>query len=383
MTTPKRHRPRGEGSIYRTAAGRWRGALVVTDPDDGTRRRRVVSGRTQAEVRERMAELKRNVAAGAKPGDPRTLAAYVETWLPALRQRVRPASYRAHERDLRLHVLPVLGSIPLAALTPTGVERMTAGMIAQGLSPTTARGARTVLRLVLRDAERDGLVTRNVAALARPPRVERHVFTILTADETRKLIEGTADDELGPVFVVAAVSGMRQGEILGLRWEDVDLDGATLTVARAITRGGDGGLVLTEPKTARSRRTLDLAPVAVGALRRQKARQEADRLAHAAIWQDVHGLVFTDQIGRPLWGSHVSAGLTAALARLGLPHIRFHDLRHGAASMMLSAGLPLQVVSETLGHSGISITADVYGHLDRGQRRQAAEVMERAIGGGS
>jgi len=385
-TTPKRRRLRGDGALFEDTSGRWRGAIVVTDPDTGIRVRHTVSGRTMAVARERLDKLRRDLGQGIglKPGRPKTLAAYVAVWLPSLRQRVRPSTWRSHEQYLRSYILPAIGAAALAQLTPTSVERMTAAMIGRGLSPTTARGARTTLRMILRDAERDGVVARNVAALARPPRLVRHELQVLTADETRRLLDGTAGDDLGPLFTVAAVTGLRQGEILGLRWQDVDLVGGapTLTVNRSLARTADG-YELAEPKTARSRRTLDLAPVAVAALRRQRTRQKAARLAAGDLWQDTRHLVFTDQLGRALRGANVTHTFSDALARLGLPHVRFHDLRHGAASMLLAQGVPLKVVSETLGHSGIAVTADTYAHLDRAQRREAADAIERAIGGAS
>lgn len=383
-TTAKRRRPRGEGSLYKDASGRWRAAIIVADPDTGARLRRVVSGRTQAEARERLKKLRQDLekGIGVKPGQPRTLAAYVEPWLSALRPRVRPSTWIAHERYVRLYVLPVLGDVPLARLVPTSVERMTAAMIARGLSPTTARGARTTLRMILRDAERDGIVARNVAALARPPRIERHELRVLTAAETRRLLEGTVDDDFGPLFTLAATTGLRLGEVLGLRWSDVDVVGSLLTVTRSLARTANG-FDLAEPKTSRSRRTLDLAAVAVAALRRQHVRQKEARLAAGDLWQDTHNLVFTDEIGRLLVGSRVSHVFSVTLARLGLPHVRFHDLRHGAASLLLAQGVSLKVVSETLGHAGIQVTADTYAHLTSEQRRHAADAIERAIGGES
>jgi integrase len=285
-TTPKRRRSRGDGALFQDTSGRWRGAIVVTDPDTGARIRRAVSGRTQAAVRDRLRELQRDLekGIGVKPGQPKTLTAYVAAWLPALRPRVRPSTWRSHEQYLRLYILPALGGLPLARLMPTSVERMTAAMIGRGLSPTTARGARTTLRMILRDAERDGIVARNVAALARPPRLVRHELRVLSAAETRRFLEGTADDPFGPLFAVAATTGLRQGEVLGLRWSDVELGGSspTLTVSRSLARATDG-FELAEPKTSRSRRTLDLAPVAVAALRRQRVRQKEAR------WHDRGG----------------------------------------------------------------------------------------------
>lgn len=397
---PKRRRPRGEGSIYQTADGRWRAAIVATDPETGQKVRRVVSGRTQAEVRDRLRNLRRDVEHGAvAPGKPKTVASYITTWLPALRGRVRPTTWRYHESLIRLRILPELGSIPLADLTPTRIEKWTAAIIAgtgpkvarrgespaplPPASPTTARGARGTLRMILRDAERDRLVARNAAALARPPRGVRHELRVLTAVETRRLVDGTAEDALGPLYALAALTGLRQGEVLGLRWSDLELDSPepTVTIRRAYARSGTGGWADAETKTSRSRRTLDLPAAAAAALRRQRTRQKEARLAAGTMWQDTVGAVFTDPIGRRITGAAVTHRFSRDLDRLGLPHVRFHDLRHGAASLMLAGGVPLKVVSETLGHTGIAITADTYAHLDRAQRREAADAMERAIGG--
>jgi len=384
-TAPRRRRPRGEGSIYETKSGRWRGAIVVTDPDTGASVRRVTSGRDYDEALERLRKLRDSVERGdVTPGGARTVAAYAQTWLPALRHRVRESTWRGHEINLRLYVLPVVGKTKLRALTPVAVERMTGGMLQRGLAPLTARGARGTLRMLLRDAERDGLVVRNAAALARPPRVERHELRVLTAAETRRFLEGTADDALGPLFALAATTGMRQGEILGLRWTDIDLDvpTPTLTVRRSLARSVSGWADA-ETKTSRSRRTLELPPMAAAALRRQRAWQEEERPASGDGWQDAADTVFTDATGRRVLGRAVAEAFTRALARLALPAVRFHDLRHGAASLMLAEGVPLAVISRTLGHATISITADVYSHLTRELRRDAAHAMDRALGDGS
>ena len=386
-TKPRRPREvRGDGSIYETASGRWRGAVVVTDPTTGLKDRRVVSAPTFELARDRLADLKRDVANGvAAKGAAKTLNAYTEqTWLPGVRLRVRPSTARAHEQHLRDYILPTFGALKLREITPSGVERMMGMILKKGRSASTARAVRTTLGQVLHDAQRDGLIARNVASLARPPRAERHELQILTAEETHRMIEGSADDRLGPLFCLAATTGLRLGELLGLAWTDLDLDGAqpTLTVRRSLARAEGRNLyALAEPKTNRSRRTIELGPTAARALRRQKARQAADQLAAGDVWQDVgEARYFRDPIGRPLAPWAVTKGFTAALKRLGLPHVRFHDLRHGAASLLLSQGVPLRLVSEQLGHSSIAITGDVYSHIDREQKRAAADALERAIG---
>jgi len=370
--------------MYRAADGRWHAAIVSTDPATGLRTRKVVSGRTMAIVRDRMADLRRQLEATGRPTSKTTIAEFLTPWLEAERGRIRAATWRGRELHVRSYILPAIGSLALADLRPTDVERMTASVIARGRSGVSARHARATLRRALADAERDGLVMRNVAALSRPPKIERHEIRVLSADETRTLLEGSEDDEYGPLYAVAATTGLRQGEILGLAWSDLDgLDGhsPTLTVRHSLARTATGW-GLAEPKTRRSRRSLELGATAARALRRQRTRQKEARLAVADLWQNADDLVFTDRIGRPLVGTDVTYRFGLALSRLGLPRVRFHDLRHGVASLLLAQGVPLKLVSEQLGHSTISITADTYAHLDREQRRAASDAIERAIAGG-
>jgi integrase len=381
---------RGEGSIYQTtdAQGRvrYRGAVVVRDPATGLKARRVVSAPTFELAEDRLAKLKNAIASGAgAKGSSKTLSTFVEqTWLPDVGLRVRPSTAQAHAQHFRDYIQPALGALRLREIAPSAVERLMASMLRQGKSASTAKAVRTTLGQILHDAQRDGLVLRNAASLARPPRVERHELRILTAEETRKLLDGTADDPLGPLYATAATTGLRLGELLGLSWPDVELDGPrpSLTVRRSLAKAeAKNAYTLAEPKTNRSRRTIELGSTVVRALKRQKARQAADKLAIGPdLWQNVDQLIFTDEAGRPLHPWAVSKGFAAALERLGLPHVRFHDLRHGVASLLLAQGVPLRLVSEQLGHSSIAITGDIYSHIDREQKRAAADALERAIG---
>jgi integrase len=241
-----------------------------------------------------------------------------------------------------------------------------------------------ILRRALADALRDGLVARNVAALARPPRVTARTIEpgrdYLDADALRALLAASALHPIGPLVVVAATTGLRQGELLGLAWDDVDAGAGTLTVRRALARAWDGGYALAAPKTARSRRTIHLPAAALAALERQRSRQATAREAAGTAWQDRDGLIFTNSIGRPLDPSAVVRDFHQLLEAAGLPRVPFHGLRHSTATALLGAGVPLRVVSDLLGHSGIGITADVYGHVERALRREAADAMDRALG---
>jgi integrase len=376
MAVSHTRRSNGEGSVYRTAEGRWRAALFLSHPDGERRIRRVVSGRSRAEVVRKLEALRREGAAGFASGE--TTGEYLGSWVEAIQPRLRPATHREYARHVRAYFAP-LADVPLTGLTPGHVERLMAGLLQRGLSAQTVAHARATLRRALHDAQRDGLVSRNEASLARPPRVTRQEMHALSAAEVRDLVDATRDDALGPLWALAVGSGMRLGEMLGLAWSDVDLDAGQLTIRRAMARAADDGWMLAEPKTSRSRRTVMLPAIAREALSRRQDGQNADRTVAGTAWQDRAGLVFTDAVGRPLRPPDVSDEWRRTRRRLGLT-VRLHDLRHTAATLMLGAGVPLKVVSDTLGHSTIAITADIYAHVTPELRREAADAMDRALG---
>ena len=379
---PKDRRSPGEGAVYETTEGRWRASLLVSDPRTGRQVRRYASGRTRAAVVRRLDELKRDAASGALPTGTST-AEFLTGWLEQGRSQVRPSSWRQREQYIRSYIVPALGAVRLARLVPADVERMTTGMVRAGKSPTTAAGARVILRRALADALRDGLVARNVAALARPPRVASRELRAgrdyLDTADLRRLLDAARGHPFGPLVMVAATTGLRQGELLGLSWSDVRLaEPPTLTVRRSLARSFDGW-ELAEPKTPRSRRTVNLPGVAVVAFRAEQDRQDNAREAAGNAWQDRDGLVFTDAVGRPLHGYNVTREFHALLKGAGLPSVPFHALRHSAATALLTAGVPLRVVSDLLGHSTIVITANIYAAVVPELRREAADAMDRAL----
>lgn len=373
-------RSRGEGAIYETTDGRVRGSILLPTPD-GKLRRKYVSGRTRAEVSRKFERL-RDEAKGGYP-DGTTVGDYLGGWIAGEgRVGIRAATHREYERHVKRYWKPAVGSIELTKLTPQHVSKAMVDLEAKGLSKTTVRSARITLRRALRDAQAVGIVNRNAAALARPPAVERPEMHAMTSDQVKRLVAATSDEPYGPLFALAIGSGLRLGELLGLSWDDIDIDARQLTVRRTLARtysGGRGGYDFAEPKTKRSRRTVMLPALAIEALRRQKARQATAQLAAGTAWQDRRRLTFTDAVGRHVMPGHASKAFRAAADRLGI-HVRFHDCRHTAASLMLAAGVPLPVISETLGHTSIVVTADVYAHLSPDLKREAADAMDRALG---
>jgi integrase len=391
-----RRRSPGEGSVYRTADGRrWRGAVTWTEPN-GARSRRFVSAPTAAEARDKLDVLRRELRLGtlAPAGPALTVAEFLAQWIERDRTRVRPSTWKSRELHVRCYLTPTLGRLTLARLMPADVERALAAFVASGrpatgdpgqrgrhkpVSPLTARHVRATLRRALSDAVRDGLVGRNAAGDARPPYVPHRPIAYLEAAQVRRLLDATRDDEYGPLYALAASTGLRLGELLGLSWADVDLVTNTLKVRRSLARSSGPGWALAEPKTARSRRTIPLPRVARDALQRQHDRQDATREAAGTAWQDRDGLVFTDVVGRPVHPEGISPTFQRAREAAGLPRVRFHDLRHSAATVMLAEGVPLAVISEWLGHAGIAITAAHYAAVVPALHREAAEAMDRAL----
>jgi integrase len=278
-----------------------------------------------------------------------------------------------------MHIIPELGRTRLEQLTPAHVQHLLNEKTRSGLSPRSVAHIRAVLRNALNQALRWGLVTRNVAALAEPPHQPRVLVNPLTAEQARTLLETCQEDDFGPLFAAALSTGMRQGELLALRWEDIDFDRNTVSVRRALQRV-DGKLTFVEPKSESSRRTITVPSIAMAAFRAQRTRQREQRLLAGSSWED-WGLVFTSSKGTPLDGSNVTKRLQKLLAQAGLPRQRFHDLRHGCASLLLAAGVPPRTIMGMLGHSQISLTLNVYSHLSPSLERDAADALDRVLTG--
>lgn len=373
-----RHGP-GEGNVYRRRDGRWCARLQLGYAG-GKRLRKHYYARTRREVVEKLDRAKADLRRGIAPGNDRlTIGDYLEQWLQEVATpSVRPSTLAAYEMHCRLHLIPELGSTSLSKLTPQAVQAMLNRKLASGLSPRSVKHLHAVLRGALNMAVRWDLVARNVALLVDPPRVPRRDVPVLSPEEARRFLAVVGDDRLGPLYSLTLAVGLRQGEALGLRWEDLDLDLGTLTVRRALQRVG-GQLTYVEPKSSTSRRTIPLPPTTVADLRAHRRRQIAERLQAGGRWRD-HGLVFTSTIGTPCDGTAVTRHLHELLAAAGLPRLRFHDLRHASASLMLSQGVHPRLVADMLGHSQTSLTLNTYGHVIPSLRREAADRMEEVLG---
>ena len=365
-------RSHGEGSLYPEkvhGVDRWTVAFSLPDRN-GRRRREVYRFVTKAEARARLRQ-------GPSTSVRSSVGGYLPTWLhDVAAPRLRSSTLARYQSIAEQHLIPALGKIPMDRLAAADIDAYCADRLASGASPRTVQQEHAVLASCLHDAERRGDVARNVARLVSAPRVPRVERAILNDAQLRQFLDATRDQRLWPLYVTCRGIGLRQGEALGLRSEDIDLDRGRLTVQHTLHRRA-GRWVLEEPKTERSRRTVTLPPSVVDALREQQRRQYAERSDNRR-WNERH-LVFTDVDGEPLDGTSVTREFQRTLRRLGLPVVTFHSLRHSAATSMLAQGVPMRVVMETLGHSTITITADLYSHVVPSLADDAAERMERAL----
>ncbi len=353
--------------------GRWAGAISV-----GGRRRKWFYG-TRDEVRRKMTAALHALDTGNLT-DSRglTLATFLNQWLgEVVKPSVRPWTYRGYEVHVRLHIGPSLGSLPLERLEPQHVQALLNQKLKEGLSPKSVRYIRGTLRTALNQAVRWGLVGRNAAALVDGPRVPTYEIQPFSIDEARRFLVAAKGDRLEALYSVALTLGLRQGEALGLRWQDVDVQLGYLRVARQLQRI-DGTFQLVEPKTARSRRTIVMPSSVAKVLDEHRNRQQGERGNAGKEWNE-RGLVFTRADGFPLDGTVVTHQFHKFLQRAGLPQRRFHDLRHSCATLLLAQGVSPRVVMEILGHSHIALTMNTYTHVVPELRRDAAARMESLL----
>lgn len=406
MGTSKRgRRGNGEGTITRRVDGRWEAKMSLADG-----RRKAFYGKTRAEVAAKLNAALRDRAQGVPVArDARqTVAQWLATWLELVKPKIKAQTYRRYEQVVRVHLAPpdALGRIRLAHLTPQDVQALYAAKLQEprpgggrNLSPLTVRRIHSVLHAALASAVRFDLVARNVTELVEVPRAPQQDLSVLTLEQAHTLLDAAAGDRLEALYVLALTTGARQGELLALTWDDLDLDQepATLHIRATLEALPYQQPRRVAPKTAAGRRVLRLPPVAVRALRAHRMRQLEERLAAGPHWRGGGGgeargtgaseapeYVFCNEIGEPLDGVSVTrTRFYGLLARAGLPHIRFHDLRHTAATLLFLAQVHPKATSGQLGHSTIGITMDTYTHDSEAARGQIADVMEHLLGDGS
>jgi integrase len=367
--TQRRRRANGEGTIYQVKSGRsaglWRCAVQLPNG-----KRRTFSGKSHDEVEAKLLDARHAVAHHRPPAPARTrtVGAYLADWIEGQRPHLRPLTWSSYEGYVRNHIVPSVGRVKLADLQPEDVERLHRECTARGLSARSVRYVHTILNKALKQADRRREVPRNVAALARPPKSVRPKVKPFEPAEAARFLEVVRGEPLEALYVATLGLGLRRGEVLGLRWSDIDWSARQVRVAGQLQRIG-GKLVWQPPKAADSIAVIDAPNFVLEALRAHRDRQLLRRANHETEY------VFTGAWGGPLDPDGVSHGFARLLERHGLRHTRFHDLRHATASLLLARGVPMWQVSKILRHSSIAITSDSYSHLYAETSRAAADIM--------
>ena len=371
MSTRSR-RVMGRGTVCRRPNGSWAGEITV----DG--KRSTAYARTQAECVAKLQALQASVAGGLPAVDQHgTVAAYLAGWLETKRPKLRPSTMARYKGIVEGQIIPELGRVKLAKLQPVDVDRMLARLQAQGLSPRTASHVRAVLRAAL--ALRRGQVVRNVATLSEPVRVAKVPLRILSPDAAWGLLGATEAPQLRRLATLAVHSGLRQGELLGLVWNDVEWDGGQLHVSQALQRI-EGAYRRVEVKSGSSRRAVPLTPAAVEVLTAERDAQAAARDRAGSRWHEpIPGLIFTTATGQPRNGSAISRQFADALAAANLAPMPFHDLRHAFATLMFASGVDSGTVSALMGHSSVSLTMSTYAGVAPSLKRQATDQLARLL----
>lgn len=368
-------RGHGEGSITRRKDGRYQAALTLEN-----HKRKYFYGETRKEVQDKLNRALYEQKQGTlTTGPQQTVKAYLERWIEQVVKLTRRANtYKGYRSVVECHLVPALGHIKLQKLTVEHIQAFLAQKQGQ-LKPSMIGYVRSVLSSALKNAMKWGLVARNVANLADVPQAERYEGQVLTVEQARKLLEAARGSRLDALLLVAVTTGMRQGELVALRWSDLDLEKGILQVRHNLTWVRGMGYVEGEPKTKKGRRKIVLSSVVIEALKAHRVRQEEARIKMGDRWQD-RGLVFCNVYGGYWHGNRVWLFFKKLLKGAGLPDVRFHDLRHGAATVLLAAGVDLKVVSELLGHSSVAITADIYAHVLPEQQQAVVRKMDDLYG---
>ena len=373
-------RGQGEGSIYKRKDGRWV-AVANLGYQNGKLKRKSYYGESRKEVSDKLtaalSDLKKGIPIIT---DRQTLAEFLWSWLSDVaKPSVRPKTFKTYSYLVRIHIEPSLGNRNLVKLGPQDIQRFLNDKGQSGLSPKTVRHIHATLRSALNVAMKWGLVSRNVATLVATPRLQKKEVRTFTPEEARTFLEVIRGDRLEALFSITLALGLRQGEVLGLRWQDIDFDSRTLRVSVALQRI-DKEFQLVEPKTERSRRTLPLTETIYSTLRAHRSRQLEEKLAAGPYWPE-NGLVFTTRIGTPLEPRNVVRKYKALLKKAELPLYRFHDLRHACASFLIAQGVPARTVMEILGHSQISLTMNTYAHVMPAMKQDAVDLMDAILTG--
>jgi integrase len=382
METPVTEKPKqkrrtarrgnGEGSIYQRSDGRWAAEITVGYGDNGKRRRKTVYGWTKAEVQKKLGNLLPQAQAGAFAVADMTVGAFLDHWLEnTVKPNNRATTFESYERIARKHIRPFIGGIRLSNLAPINVESMYTALRNAGRSPRLVQMAHAVLHRACERALKMRHIVANPCNAVERPQAPEFEIAPLHPEQALAFITAIGENRMRALYILAIASGLRWGELNALKWEDVDFEQGAISVRRTLIEI-DGRFTINEPKTKKGKRRVELSPIAIEALIDHRARML--REGHAASeW------VFMNKDGRHHRRTVNRRSLRRILKSAGLPMIRFHDLRHTCASLLMLKGIHAKVVQERLGHSTVNLTLNTYSHVLPTMQRAAADSLEACL----
>jgi len=378
-----KRRANGEGNIRKRKDGRWEGRYTAgRDPDTGKVIYKNVLGKTQAEVKEKLAKaIEDNKGLDVIRSGQYTVGQWMDIWFENYAKiKVRPSSHKTYKGYIENHIKPHIGKVPLNKLTTLQVQALYRKLLAsgrvertesqnkpKGLSPKTVRNIHQVISSAMEFAKRQKLISSNPTEACALPKVDHQEMKTLTADQLTAFFREAKHSGVFEMYYLELATGLRRGELLGLKWEDIDLDNGIIHVKRQIARI-DGKVVEAPLKTKNSYRTLSIGTDAIGILRDQKEKVAGE-------------YVFPSPNGGPISPDSVLHMLHRVLDRAGLPRLRFHDLRHTFSTLALQNGVDIKTVSGMLGHYSAGFTLDTYAHVTTAAQKEAAKTMDNLLSG--
>lgn len=366
-----KRRGNNEGTIFKRKDGRWSAEVSIGG------KRRTKYGKTRNEVQEWLHETLTEIHRGLRKniGTKISLQKYMEIWLDAMKSQIRPNTWSQYAQISRQHIFPILGSLQLNDLEPHHVQTFYSKKFEDGVGQSTRGMIHSVLHRAMNVALDWGFIRRNPVTSIKKPKQDKREMQFLTSEEAFRFLNVAKKNRYAALYYLAIATGMRQGEILGLKWGDLDFQSGRLQIQRQLQRVRGQALLFTQPKSASSRRIVLLGSKTLDRLRDHLKNQKMERLFAGEKWEE-NELIFPSSKGTPLDTSSLFRNFKVLLKEANLPNIRFHDLRHTAATLMFQQGVHPKIVQERLGHSSIGITMDVYSHAIPSLQMEAANCMD-------
>lgn len=369
----------GSGSIYQRADGRWEGkATIGYNPSNGKLIRKSVYGKTQSEVRKKIAEITVEIDKGTyKEPTKLKLAEWLEIWLNEYMTGLKPLTVKSYRATVNNHIIPALGNVRLTELNPHTVQTFI-NKLAEALSPKTVKNVHGVLHQGLSQAAIVGYIPSNPADHCKLPKVTKPKINPLDKGQISAFLDAIRGDYFESIYLVDLFTGMRQSEIVGLTWDCIDFDKGTITIYRQWQKL-KGGYQFVSPKNNKSR-VIRPPALVLSAIKQVRAAQLENQLRAGSAWENQENFVFTNELGQPLKHETIRVHFKKIATSIGLPDLRFHDLRHSFAVLSLQIGDDIKTVQENLGHHSAAFTLDTYAHVTDSMKEESASRLDRFIG---